>query len=69
MAKRISAPTLVYWGEKNFIPPAVGQHLARTIPNARFFSAPATGHWAQLENFELHNRQVLDFLKERERAL
>jgi 2-hydroxy-6-oxonona-2,4-dienedioate hydrolase len=69
MAKRILAPTLVYWGEKNFIPPAVGQHLARTIPNARFFSAPATGHWAQFENFEVHNREVLRFLLEKERSL
>jgi 2-hydroxy-6-oxonona-2,4-dienedioate hydrolase len=63
MARKISAPTLVYWGEKNFIPASVGQHLARTIPNAKFFSAPATGHWAQFENHEVHNREVLRFLK------
>lgn len=69
MARRIAAPTLVYWGEKNFIPPSVGEHLARTIPNAKFFSAPATGHWAQFENFEIHNREVLRFLQEKERTL
>jgi 2-hydroxy-6-oxonona-2,4-dienedioate hydrolase len=69
MARRIAAPTLVYWGEKNFIPPSVGQHLARTIPNAKFFSAPATGHWAQFENFEIHNREVLRFLAKGERTL
>jgi 2-hydroxy-6-oxonona-2,4-dienedioate hydrolase len=68
VAKRISAPTLVYWGDKNFIPPAVGMHLARTIPKARFFSAPATGHWAQFENFEVHNREVLRFLTDKEQA-
>lgn len=67
MARRIAAPTLVYWGDKNFVPPAVGQHLARTIPNGRFFSAPATGHWAQFENFEVHNREVLRFLTEQAR--
>jgi len=67
MARRIAAPTLVYWGDKNFVPPAVGQHLARTIPNGTFFSAPATGHWAQFENFETHNREVLRFLKEKAR--
>jgi 2-hydroxy-6-oxonona-2,4-dienedioate hydrolase len=65
-ARGIAAPTLVYWGEKNFIPPAVGERLARTIPNARFFCAPATGHWAQFENFEVHNREVRRFLLEKE---
>jgi 2-hydroxy-6-oxonona-2,4-dienedioate hydrolase len=69
MARRIAAPTLVYWGEKNFVPPALGQHLARQIPNARFFCAPATGHWAQFENFEIHNREVLRFLAQEERTL
>ena len=69
MARRIAAPTLVYWGEKNFVPPAVGQHLARQIPNATFFCAPATGHWAQFENFELHNREALRFLGSKERPL
>jgi 2-hydroxy-6-oxonona-2,4-dienedioate hydrolase len=69
MAKRIAVPTLVYWGEKNFIPIAVGQHLARMIPDARFFCAPATGHWAQFENFEVHNREVLRFLHEKETVL
>jgi len=64
MARRIAAPTLVYWGERNFVPPEVGQRLAHQITNARFFCAPATGHWAQFENFELHNREVLRFLTE-----
>jgi 2-hydroxy-6-oxonona-2,4-dienedioate hydrolase len=62
LARRIAAPTLVYWGEKNFVPPPVGERLARQIPNARFFCAPATGHWAQFESFEIHNREVLRFL-------
>lgn len=61
---RIAAPTLVYWGEKNNTPPALGQHLADVIPNARFYCAPDTGHWAQYENFEQHNREVLAFLQE-----
>lgn len=69
MARHIAAPTLVYWGEKNFVPPALGQHLARQIPNARFFCALATGHWAQFENFEIHNQEVLRFLAQEERTL
>ena len=63
VAKEIRTPTLVYWGDKNFMPPSVGKHLACVMPNARFFSAPATGHWAQFENHEIHNREVLAFLR------
>jgi 2-hydroxy-6-oxonona-2,4-dienedioate hydrolase len=69
MARRIAAPTLVYWGDRNFVPPAVGEHLARQIPDASFFCAPNTGHWAQFESFELHNREVLRFLAVEEPAL
>lgn len=68
MARRIAAPTLVYWAEKNFVPPAVGEHLASQIPDGRFFCAPATGHWAQFESFEAHNREVLRFLAEKDGA-
>jgi 2-hydroxy-6-oxonona-2,4-dienedioate hydrolase len=63
-AAAIAAPTLVYWGEKNTSPAAVGHRLASRIPRARFFCAPATGHWAQFENYEIHNREVLNFLRE-----
>ena len=62
-AAQITAPTLVYWGEQNTAPPAVGRRLASQIPGARFFCAPNTGHWAQFENYELHNREVLAFLR------
>jgi 2-hydroxy-6-oxonona-2,4-dienedioate hydrolase len=65
LARRIRAPTLVYWGEKNYIPAAVGEHLARTLPDGSFYCAPNTGHWAQFENHEIHNREVLRFLEER----
>ena len=60
---KIAAPTLVYWGDKNNPPPPVGQALARAIPGAKFFSAPETGHWAQFENHEIYNREVLAFLR------
>lgn len=62
-AAQITAPTLVYWGDKNPLPPAVGERLARTIPNASFYCAERTGHWAQFENHEVHNREVLEFLR------
>src|SRR3972149_878967 len=58
----IKAPTFVYWGEKNVTPPAVGEALARAIPNARYYCHPDTGHWAQFEHADVHNREVLRFL-------
>jgi 2-hydroxy-6-oxonona-2,4-dienedioate hydrolase len=69
MAGKIAAPTLVYWGDQNFVPPAVGQHLARQIPGGKFFSAPNTGHWAQFESHETHNREVSRFLAAKDRSL
>ncbi len=60
--RRISCPSLVYWGDQNPVPPSVGRKLARIIPNAQFHSAKKTGHWAQFENASEHNEQVIRFL-------
>lgn len=62
LAARIEAPTLVYWGEKNITLPAVGERLSKVVPNAQFVCAPDTGHWAQYESHEQHNREVIRFL-------
>jgi pimeloyl-ACP methyl ester carboxylesterase len=59
---QIKAETLVYWGEQNVTPPAVGEALARAIPNARYYCNPDTGHWAQWEHADVHNKHVLRFL-------
>jgi len=61
-ARKISVPTLVYWGDKNTVPPSVGRHLADQIPVSEFVSAPDTGHWAQFESAPLHDETVLRFL-------
>jgi 2-hydroxy-6-oxonona-2,4-dienedioate hydrolase len=58
----IKVPCLVYWGEHNLTPPALGRRLASRIPSAQFHCAANTGHWAQFENFEEHNAVVLEFL-------
>lgn len=63
-ARRITCPTLVYWGEKNRTPPALGQHIANTILGARFHCAADTGHWAQFESADEHNEIVTCFLRE-----
>jgi 2-hydroxy-6-oxonona-2,4-dienedioate hydrolase len=62
VAATIKQPTLVYWGDKNMTGPEVGKRLASVMPNAAFHSAALTGHWAQYEHHEEHNRFVIDFL-------
>ena len=64
MARRIACPTLVYWGEKNRTPLALGQHIANTIPGGRFHGAADTGHWAQFESADEHNDMVTRFLRD-----
>lgn len=63
LARRITAPTLVYWGERNRTPPSLGQHIARQVQNGRFHCASDTGHWAQYESAPEHNEVVAAFLK------
>ncbi len=58
----IQAPTLVYWGDKNRTPPALGLRLSRGVRNGRFHCAEDTGHWAQFESAEEHDRVVSAFL-------
>lgn len=63
-ARRITAPVLVYWGDRNRTPPALGEHIARTVANGRFHCATDCGHWAQFESADEHNRVVTTFLQE-----
>jgi len=65
LARQVSRPTLVYWGDKNRPGPEVAQRLAAMIPGAKYHCALDTGHWAQFEHYEEHNRTVLDFLLNR----
>lgn len=62
LAAQITQPVLVYWGDKNRTPPAFGQHIASQVQNGRFHCAANTGHWAQFESADEHNRVVVDFL-------
>ena len=59
---QIKAPTFVYWSENNPVPPPAGELLAAAIPGAKHYLVPDTGHWAQFENADIHNREILRFL-------
>lgn len=64
LARRIEQPTLVYWGDKNRTPPALGLHISRQVRNGRFHCATNTGHWAQFESADEYNKVVTEFLLE-----
>lgn len=64
IASRIEHPALVYWGDQNRTPPAYGEYLAKCLPQGKFHCAADTGHWAQFESADEHNRVVTEFLLE-----
>lgn len=63
--RRIKQPVLVYWGDRNRTPPSLGLRLSQQVRDGRFHCAADTGHWAQFESADEHNRIVLQFLQAR----
>jgi len=61
---RITAPTLVIWGEKDgFVPRSHGETYAKLIPNSGELKViPGAGHSVQVEKAEETAKLVLDFL-------
>jgi pimeloyl-ACP methyl ester carboxylesterase len=61
--ERIDAPALVVHGDADLIVPVEnGRALARRLPNATYAELPGRGHNVMLEDPELFNGIVLDFL-------
>jgi 2-hydroxy-6-oxonona-2,4-dienedioate hydrolase len=58
----LRASTLLCWADHNPVPTVVGEHIASVIPECQFYCASNTGHWAQYEDFEEHNKKVITFL-------
>jgi pimeloyl-ACP methyl ester carboxylesterase len=59
----ITVPTLVVTGEEDaVIGPEVGRELAAAIPDARFLLVERAGHLSNLEQPEVVNEALLDFL-------
>jgi pimeloyl-ACP methyl ester carboxylesterase len=61
--RRIDAPTLVIWGERDRY---LGLHLAapdpKWVPNLRVVRLPNASHWVQVDEPERVNELLLDFL-------
>jgi pimeloyl-ACP methyl ester carboxylesterase len=65
--RRIDAPTLVVWGERDAITPlALGQELTAVIAGARLITLPEAGHNPMWERAEAFNGEVLSFLSARD---
>jgi proline iminopeptidase len=47
--RNLSIPTLVIYGDHDFIPGEIAVHIARAIPNARLVTLRNCGHFAYLE--------------------
>jgi proline iminopeptidase len=47
--KTVSVPTLVIYGDHDFIPAATAEHITQALPNARMVTLKDCGHFAYLE--------------------
>jgi proline iminopeptidase len=47
--KSLKIPTLVIYGDHEFIPAATAEHITRAIPNARMVTLKGCGHFSYLE--------------------
>ena len=62
---RITAPTLIVWGENDtFLPPAYGEAYAQLIPAATLCTIPQCGHLVPYEQTEQFIQHVTRFLHE-----
>jgi pimeloyl-ACP methyl ester carboxylesterase len=65
--RRIKAPTLVVWGERDAITPhALGHGIAAAVPGARLLTLAEAGHNPMWERAEAFNAEVLCFLADRD---
>jgi proline iminopeptidase len=47
--RELNIPTLVIWGDADFIPVEISTHIAQALPNARLESLKDCGHFAYME--------------------
>lgn len=59
---RITAPTLVLWGEDDLAPPSMGRAATDAIPGSRFETIMGIGHFPYLEAPESCARLIAEFL-------
>jgi pimeloyl-ACP methyl ester carboxylesterase len=66
--KRIDAPVLVIWGERDrFLGPELAVPDRKWVPDQRVERLPGASHWVQVDQPEAVNRLLLAFLQESRR--
>ncbi len=59
----ITTPTLLIHGESDgVVPVSLSQKLVELMPDARLVEFSKSGHWPQLEQADMFNEHVLDFV-------
>jgi proline iminopeptidase len=61
--RNLNVPTLVIYGDHDFIPAAISQHLTSAIPRARLVTLKDCGHFAYLECPADVRRAIDDFFR------
>jgi pimeloyl-ACP methyl ester carboxylesterase len=70
MIRKITAPTLLLWGERDpLVPLSYARQLAEMISGSRLVIVPDAGHIPMWENAEVFNRELIAFLGEVENEL
>jgi len=64
MLGTLSIPTLILYGDHDFIPVASAEHIARAMPNARMVALKNCGHFSYLECPVDVRRYVDDFFRD-----
>ena len=67
LTSRISSlqiPALVVWGNRDFIPRQVAEHVAGTLPQARMVTIEDCGHFAYMECPTAVRTALLDFARQ-----
>jgi proline iminopeptidase len=59
--KTLRVPTLVIWGDHDFIPAEISVHIAQAIPNAEMVTLKGCGHFTYLECADDVHTAVSDF--------
>jgi 4,5:9,10-diseco-3-hydroxy-5,9,17-trioxoandrosta-1(10),2-diene-4-oate hydrolase len=62
-AREIGAPTLIFWGARDYLLPVAGAHaLRRTIPHSRLLIYSQSGHCPMVDQPDRWNRDIEAFL-------
>ena len=61
--RSLNIPTLVIYGDRDFIPSFVAEHIAQALPAARFVTMKDCGHFAYLECPEPVRKEIDGFFR------